>query len=118
MNDVLVTLTPSQLAAFYGRLADAVDKGRGSLTVSLAALLMRQWLKNRDPKGTFEFEAPDHLKNRAPVLEVLRFHRRVYLTQGKARFTGGIERWAGIVPRLMGRPPFQKWGESAAVYGL
>lgn len=109
MSDVLATLKPPELAAFYRRLGDGVDRNRGELKVSLAALLMHHWLENRDPASTFEFEAPEHLRNRPPVLAVLEFHRKVFLTQEKARFTGGINRWGGVVPRLIGQPPFPKW---------
>lgn len=109
MSDVLAILKPPELAAFYSRLADAVDRNRGSLKVSMAALLMRHWLVNRNSASTFQFDAPEHLRNGIPVLDVLEFHRRVFLTQEKARFTGGINRWAGVVPRLMGQPPFPKW---------
>jgi hypothetical protein len=109
MADYLAALQPAELAKFYGRLADGADANRGSVKVSLAAMLMRQWLKNRDPKDLFEFDAPDHLKDRKEVLEALAFQRRVLLTQEKARFTGGITKWAGVVPRIVGKPPFPKW---------
>jgi len=109
MTDVLAPLKPSELAAFYGRLADGVDRNRGALKVSVAALLMRHWLENRDSSSTFRFDAPEHLKNRAPVLAVLEFHRKVFLTQEKAQFTGGIRKWAGVIPRLIGYAPFPKW---------
>lgn len=109
MSDVLAILKPPELAAFYSRLADAVDRNRGSLKVSLAALLMRHWLANRDSASTFRFDAPEHLRNRTPVLDVLEFHRRVFLTQEKAHLSSGISRWAGVVPRLNGQPPFPKW---------
>lgn len=109
MSDVLATLKPPELAAFYGRLADAVDRNRGVLKVSMAALLMRHWLENRDSASTFQFEAPEHLRNHTLVLDVLEFHRRVFLTQEQAHFTGGIKKWVGVVPRLIGQPPFPKW---------
>lgn len=109
MSDVLATLKPPELAAFYGRIADAVDRKRGALKVSMAALLMRHWLENRDSATTFQFEAPEHLRNRTPVLDVLEFHRRVFLTQKKVHLTGGIEKWAGVIPRLIGQAPFPKW---------
>lgn len=109
MTDYLAALKPAELAKFYGRIADGVDANRGSLKVSLAAMLMRQWLKNRDPTSLFEFDAPDHLKDRKEVLDTLAFQRRVLLTQEKARFTGGISKWAGVVPRIVGKAPFPKW---------
>jgi hypothetical protein len=113
MTDHLAALKPEDLAKFYGRIADGVDSNKGSLKVSLAALLMRQWLKNRDPKYLYEFDAPDHLKDRAEVLDTLTFQRRVLLTQEKARFTGGVTKWAGVVPRIVGIKPFQKWDTTA-----
>jgi len=109
MSDVLAALKPPELAAFYGRIADVVDRNRGSVQVSLAAMLLRHWLENRNPQSVFELEAPEHLKSRVEVLDVLEFHRGVFLTQKKGRFTGGFERWVGIIPRLMGQPPYQKW---------
>jgi hypothetical protein len=109
MTDYLAALKPPELAKFYGRIADGVEANLGSLKVSLAAMLMRQWLKNRDPKRLFEFDAPDHLKDRKEVLDTLAFQRRVLLTQEKARFTGGVTKWAGVVPRIVGKPPFPKW---------
>jgi hypothetical protein len=81
MVDHLAALKPEDLAKFYGRIADGADANKGALKVSLAALLMRQWLKNRDPKGLFELDAPDHLKDRTEVLDTLAFERRVLLTQ-------------------------------------
>jgi hypothetical protein len=109
MGDALATRKPVEIATFYSRLADSVDRNRGALKVSLAASLMRHWLENRDATSTFEFEAPEHLRNRKEVQEVFAFHRRVFLTQEKAHFTGGITKWAGVVPRLRGNPPFPKW---------
>jgi hypothetical protein len=115
MSDELAKLKPPELAAFYGRIADGVDARKGALKVSLSAMLMRQWLKNRDPASTFTFDAPAHLKNRAPVIEVLEFHREVFLTREKARFTGNKTKWAGVVPRLVGQPGFVKWDTKLAL---
>jgi hypothetical protein len=109
MSDELAKLKPPELAAFYGRLADGVDAKKGTVSVSLSAMLMRQWLKNRDRTSTFTFDPPAHLKNRAPVVDVLEFHRKVFLSQEKARFTGNKTKWAGVVPRLVGQPGFTKW---------
>lgn len=59
---------------------------------------MRHWLENRDPASTFQFDAPEHLKNHTPVLDVLECHGRVFLSQEKGWFTGGISKWADVVP--------------------
>ena len=109
MSDFLAALNPVELSAFYRRIADVVDKNKGKIKISMAAVLMRHWLDNRDSSSTFEFDPPDHLKNRVPVIEVLEFHRKIFLTQEKARFTGGIEKWSGVIPRLKGQAPFPKW---------
>jgi hypothetical protein len=102
MIDVLKDLKPPELAAFYKRIADSVDKNRGELKISLAAMLMRHWLDNRDSTSTFEFEAPDHLKDREPVLDELKFHRKVFLTQKKARINKVSYKWAGVLYSLRG----------------
>jgi len=107
MADVLKNRSPQEVAAFYSRLADAVDRQRGTLQVSLAALLMRRWLTAR--RNKFSPPAPPHLTTHSRVVEALKYHRRVYLTQEKARLTGGAGRWAGVVPRLQGKPPYTKW---------
>lgn len=111
MTDELARLTPVQVAGFYKRLADLVDMNKGRLAVSLAAMLMRQWLANRDAKSVFEFEAPDHLKEHSDVLGAVRYHRAVYLTEQRANVTGGSSKWAGIVPRLQGKG-YPKWNGS------
>jgi len=115
MGDELGKQSPSQVAGFYKRLADSVDNNKGSLQMSLSAALMRHWLTNRDPKSLFEFEAPDHLKTNEKVIDTLKYHRQVYLTEEKARLTGGTEKWAGIIPRLKGKPPYPKWNGIGAI---
>jgi hypothetical protein len=107
-EDTLGKLSPPDVAAFYARLADAVDQKKGALSVSLAAMLMRLWLKNRDPKAKLEITAPDHLKSHPQTLDTLTYHRGVFLTEKRARL-GASEVWAGVLPRLQGRPPHQKW---------
>lgn len=115
MGDELAKLPPPQVAGFYRRLADQVDKKKGKLEVSLAALLMRHWLDNRDETEVFHFDAPKHLKEHASVAEVLRYHRGVYLTEQRAKLTGGSEKWAGLIPRLQGKPPYAKWDGSGVM---
>ena len=112
MSDILAALKPAELATWYRRLADAVDRNRGDLKVSLAALLLRHWLDNRDPSSSFIFDAPDHVWNHSLLREAWEFHRRVFLSEEQARFTGGLKKWAGVIPRLLGHPPFPKWDGS------
>jgi hypothetical protein len=117
MSDVLANLPVEQVAAFYSRLADVVDRNKGAVKVSLAAILLRQWLKNRDPNADFDLEPPDHLKTQSDVISVLKYHRAVFLTEQKAR-VGSNEKWAGLIPRLQGKG-YPKWdgnGELAMEY--
>jgi hypothetical protein len=79
------------------------------LQPALAGAFLRAWVDNRDPKADIEFDAPPHLRSNAAVLNVQRFHRDVFLTNKKARFTGGAEKWAGILPRVQGAPGTTKW---------
>lgn len=67
MADVLATLPPNQVAAFYGRLADSVDARKGKLEVSLAAQLMRLWLGNRQKGTEITIDAPAALTSPATV---------------------------------------------------
>jgi hypothetical protein len=104
MSDVLAPLPVAEVAGFYSRLADYTDRHRGSLPTSLAATLMRQWLANRNPAASLSLAMPDHLKNHSRVIDVLRYHRRVFLTEERTRGTPwhGIPRsgpWGGIIPR-------------------
>lgn len=107
MSDVLANLSVQEVAAFYSRLADSVDKSKGAVKVSLAAILLRQWLRNRDPNADYELDPPEHLKNRAEVIEVLKYHRAVFLTEQRAK----SGKWAGLIPRLQGKG-YPKWNGS------
>jgi len=108
MSDVLKKLSVQELAAFYKRLADCVDKNKGHVKVSLAAILLKQYLKQRSKTVEFIFDPPEHLKNREPVLNVLDYHRNVFLSKEKAR-VGKVNKLAGTLPRLKGNPGFKKW---------
>ena len=103
-DDVLAKLTPKELAGWYGRLADQIgaDSKVKGISVSLAALLMKRWL-DTSQKGTFRFTAPPHLISNPYVKEALLYHRKVYLTDEKARIGKSPNQkqvWAGVIPRL------------------
>jgi hypothetical protein len=117
MSDVLASLTVQQVAGFYARLADVVDKNKGAVKVSLAAILLRQWLKNRDPNADFPLDPPEHLRTQGDVISVLKYHRAVFLTEQKARI-GKTEKWAGLIPRLQGKgyPKWDRAGELQMEY--
>lgn len=109
MSDVLAALTPQALAGFYRRLADKVDANRGALETSFAAVLLRQWLDNRDAKAELVIDVPKHVRDHAMTKQGLAYHRAVYLTEEKARLGPGVTKWAGIIPRLQGIAPHTAW---------
>lgn len=108
-EDYLKQYGPEQVAAWYRRLADAWTNNMPELQPALAGAFLRAWVDNRNARATIEFDAPAHLRSNAAVLNVQRFHRDVFLTNKKARFTGGAEKWAGILPRVQGAPSATKW---------
>src|SRR5262245_37728835 len=109
MADYLASLPESRVAAWYRRLADRIGRERVDGQEPLAAIFLRHWLDNRDPNSTFEFQAPGYLQNSAYVISVLEFHRAVFLTEQKARFTGNRYSWAGVLPRIQGLRGFTYW---------
>jgi hypothetical protein len=102
VEDVLAGLSPKDLAAWYGRLAENTTKHKWGGTEQLAANCLKLWLENRTPYCTITMEAPDDLRNTPHVTKALKYHRKVYLTEEQARIGTGT-RWAGIVPRLQGK---------------
>jgi hypothetical protein len=109
VTDYLASLPEAQVAGWYRRLADRVAREKIDGKDPLAAIFLRHWLDNRDPKSTFEFHAPDYLQQSKYVTSVLQFHREVLLTQQQARFTGGKRKWAGVLPRIQGLSGFTRW---------
>lgn len=108
-EDYLKKLSVDQVAAWYLRLADAWEKGMADVKQPLAGAFLRAWVNNRTTDAKIEFDAPDHLRSNAAVFEVQSFHREVFLTSRKARFSGKPDRWAGILPRIQGAAGFTKW---------
>lgn len=102
MDDQLANLSPKELAAWYGRLADRTAERKWGGTEQLASKCLRLWLENRTPYTTITIDAPPDLRNSPYVAQALKFHRDVYLTLEKARI-GTTKKWAGIVPRLQGK---------------
>lgn len=109
MTDHLSTLTVQEVADWYYRLADMVSKKKINGQEPLSALFLRAWLNNRKSNYSKIFHAPPYLKSSNYVTKVLMYHRAVFLTEQKARFTGGRTAWAGIIPRLQGLPGFKQW---------
>jgi hypothetical protein len=91
--DYLKELNPSELAAWFLRLADFVDRKTSKVKNPLSSALLRYYIKGGGKD--FEFDPPEHLKNSKFVLDVLKQHRAWYLTEKP--FKG---KWVGIIPRL------------------
>jgi hypothetical protein len=109
MTDHLSKLPPKQVADWYRRLADKVSKKKINGQEPLSAIFLRTWLDNRNPNYTLVFQPPLYLQISAYVMKVLKLHKAVFLTEQKARLTGGRKAWVGIIPRLQGLPGFTKW---------
>ena len=108
-DDHLKGLSPDAVAAWYRRLADAWPRLLSTIKDPLAGEFIRTWLDNRQVDKVYEFDAPEHLRSLPAVMDVLRFHREVFLSAQKARFTGGAQKCVGIIPRIQGLPGFQQW---------
>ena len=108
-DDYLKNYSVDQVAAWYLRLAAAWDANMPDLQPTLAGAFLRTWVNNRSRDAKIEFDAPDHLRSHASVFAVQSFHRDVFLSNKKARFSGGTEKWAGILPRVQGAPGFTRW---------
>ncbi len=109
MTDHLSALPVQEVAAWYQRLADEAAKEKIKGQEPLSAVFLKTWLKNRNPNFTLFFHAPQYLKNSFYVIEVLKYHRSVFLSEQKARYTGGLMAWAGLLPRMQGLPGFKTW---------
>jgi len=110
-GDELAKLPARDVAAWYGRLADACEKNG----MQLSAQLLRRWLLNRKPGMHVHLPAHEHLVRSQAVKEALAYHRRVFLTEEKARQTGRSPIWAGVLPRLEGSHDHAHWDGSGAI---
>ena len=97
-KDYLEDLPPSDVAAFYLRLATFVEQKNNKVKDALAPRLLRHYINGGGKR--FIFDPPDHLKNSKYVIAVLKDQRAWYLTEKK--FKG---KWVGIIPRLQGKIP-------------
>ena len=108
-EDYLKSYPVDQVAAWYLRLAAAWEKGSPGLKPALAGLFLRTWVNNRTPDAKVEFDTPEHIRSHSALYAVQAYHRDVFLTNKKARFSGNVEKWAGIIPRIQGAPGYTKW---------
>lgn len=112
MADYLKDLPIVQVAAWYRRLANSVAGKLVEGKEPYASILLRHYLDNRDPKSSFAIEPRTYLMTNNRVVEALKYHRAVFLSEQEARigtrtnFLGQsttATKLAGVVPRLQGK---------------
>lgn len=111
-DDYLASLSLPQLAAWYKRLANDIGQRTLLGQEPLAAVFLKKWLENKNPKATYGFTARSYLKNNKNVIATLQYHRAVFLTQQKARIGSGSSAkavWAGILARLQKKRGYTPW---------
>ena len=108
-DDALASRSENEVAAWYRRLADLIDQKKIDNEKPLAPYCLRAWLDNAQNKADFVVHRnpPKHLRENPDVMSVLKYHRKVFLSQEKAKVGKGTQ-WAGIIPRLQGKG-YTKW---------
>lgn len=102
-NDVLKDYPVEQVHRWYNRLADAALAKKIKGKLPLSGQLLKAYVNPRTTGAApYKFTAPNYLQTHSKVNEALFFHRRVFLTDEKARLGKGGRKleWAGLVPRL------------------
>lgn len=101
-DDILKGYPIEQVHRWYNRLADAALAKRIKGQLPLSGQFLKAYVNPRRGMTLYSFTAPGYLQTHAKVTEALFFHRRVFLTEEKARLGEGgkTHKWAGLVPRL------------------
>ena len=101
-DDILKGYPIEQVHRWYNRLADAALAKTIKGQLPLSGQLLKAYVNPRRGAMPYRFTAPAYLQSHAKVTEALFFHRRVFLTEEKARLGRGgkTHQWAGLVPRL------------------
>jgi hypothetical protein len=102
-DDILRGYPVEQVQRWYNRLADAALAKRIKGQLPLSGQFLKAFVNPRKKKATsYRFTAPVYLQTHSKVTEALFFHRRVFLTEEKARLGEGgkTHKWAGLLPRL------------------
>ena len=101
-KDVLKDYPIERVHRWYNRLADAALAKKIKGQRPLSGQLLKAYVNPRRGKKIYRFTAPNYLVSHEKVISALGFHRRVYLTEEKARLGrgGGTRKWAGVLPRL------------------
>ena len=97
-KDILAALAVKDVHAWYFRLADFVSKTKVNGRDPLSAEFLVTYLAPACRLGPVAFNAPTYVRNHSIINDALNYHRKVYLTQEKARI-GKSKRWVGIRPR-------------------
>lgn len=100
MSDVLAKYPVQQVHGWYLRLAAMVGKKKVQGHQPLAAQFLNAYLTNKKKGATITFAAPGYLQGFAKVQSALLYHRKVFLTEQKARIGKSTLKWAGAIPRL------------------
>src|SRR5262245_63733396 len=95
-KDYLEDLPPSEVAAFYLRLATFVEQKNNKVKDALAPRLLRHYIKGGGKR--FIFDPPNHLKNRNYVIPALKNQRAGYLTEKRLK-----AKWGGIILGRQGK---------------
>lgn len=102
-NDILAGYSTERVHRWYRRLAKATAAEKVESTQPLAATFLNHYLdvnmQMSETDRELEFEAPGYLRNLSGVIEGLKYHRRVHLTQENARIGKNQTKRAGILPR-------------------
>lgn len=102
-DDILKDYPVEQVHRWYNRLADAALAKRIKGQLPLSGQFLKAYVNPRKKSATpYRFTAPGYLQSHPKVTEALLFHRRVFLTEEKARLGKGgkTHKWAGLVPRV------------------
>ncbi|MDJ0656480.1 MAG: hypothetical protein QNJ40_20130 [Xanthomonadales bacterium] len=101
-DDVLKDYPVVRVHRWYNRLADASLARKINGRDPLSGRFLKTYVTNRVKDKEYSFPAPPYLISNHKVTAALAFHRRVFLTEEKARLGAGgaTSRWAGLVPRL------------------
>lgn len=107
-RDILGTATVDQVHGWYSRAADRLDTEARSYGAprSFAGSNLRLFLnptaesRRSTRSSRVALQVPAYAQTHPTVAETVEFHRRVYLSQERARFTGGSTRVAGAMVRL------------------
>ena len=124
MSDVLKAFPVEQVHRWYNRLADAALARKIKGKDPLSGQMLKTYVTNKTRDKVYTFTAHDYLQQNVKVKAALAFHRRVFLTEEKARLgkNGANRKWAGLIPRLKdgrwdGTSPIRLYYESLVSIG-